>query len=248
VKPVGLEGLGLSDLARRDWVRNIISLRRSEDLYDDIADDDEASSVAVAAELAAKPSAYHSRTPIVGRPFEEADYFNAVRFPFERWSESRFSTGQWGVWYGAETLLTGACETVYHWLQTIADARDLPMPEQIVSHRRVYAVRCIAALLDLRPMIANEPLLVDPVNFAYTRALGEQLVREKQPGLISQSARGPDAIAAVFTPDILTNPRHKCFLTYRLQTASGEIRIERGAKLLWTVKLAGTGRVVRARS
>jgi hypothetical protein len=243
VRSINFEELSLSDLARRDWVRNIISLRRSEDLYDDIADDNEASAVAVAAELAAKPPAYHARTPIINRPFEEADYFNAVRFPFERWSESRFSTGRWGVWYGAETLLTSACETVYHWLQTIADARDLPLPEQIVGHRRVYDVRCIAALLDLRPTIANEPLLVDPVNFAYARALGEQLVREKQPGLITQSARGPDAVAAVFTPDVLTNPRHKCFLTYRLQTASGKIRVERGAKLLWTVALAQTGHV-----
>ncbi|HET8552766.1 MAG TPA: RES family NAD+ phosphorylase [Gammaproteobacteria bacterium] len=238
------DGLTLSDLARRDWVRNIVSLPRSEDLYDDIADSAAESAVAVAAELAGKPPHYLSAEPVIQRPFEEADYFNAIRFPFEHWSESRYSTGRWGVWYGAATLFTSACETVHHWLQTIADAVDLPAAECVIGKRRAYDVRCEAALLDLRPAIPSQPLIVDPAKYAYTQSLGAQLVREKQPGLMTNSARGPDAVVAVFVPEILTNPRHKCYLTYRLDTRSGDIRIDCGAdEARWQVRVTEAGRI-----
>ena len=45
-----------------------------------------------------KPPPYRSRTPIIDRPFEDAEWFNAITWPFENWRASRFSDGSFGVW------------------------------------------------------------------------------------------------------------------------------------------------------
>ena len=52
-------------------------------------------------ESAVKPLQYHSPTPVIHRPFEEAEWFNAIGWPFQHWQSSRYSDGSFGVWYAA---------------------------------------------------------------------------------------------------------------------------------------------------
>jgi hypothetical protein len=62
-----------------------------------------------------KPPPYQSRTPVIHRPFEDAQWFNAIGWPFKHWQASRFSDGTFGVWYGCDTVETSVYETAYHW-------------------------------------------------------------------------------------------------------------------------------------
>lgn len=88
--------LTLADL-RRDVARNIVSLRESQDLFDDLTDNPAEWSLAQQVEDAVKPPPYRSRTPVIDRPFEDSAWFNAIDWPFRHWQASRFSDGSHGA-------------------------------------------------------------------------------------------------------------------------------------------------------
>ena len=70
-----------------------------------------------------KPPLYRSRTLIIHRPFEDAEWFNAIVWPFKHWRASRFSGGTYGVWYGSDMVETTVYESAYHWYRRLlADA------------------------------------------------------------------------------------------------------------------------------
>lgn len=73
--------LPLADF-HQDVARNIVSLHRSEDLFDDLSDDPAEWELAQTVEDEAKPPPYRSGTPLIHRPFEDADWFNAIAWPF----------------------------------------------------------------------------------------------------------------------------------------------------------------------
>jgi hypothetical protein len=78
--------------------RNIVSLRESRNLFDDLSGDPAEQALAQQVEIAVKPLHYHSPTPVIHRPFEEAEWFNAIGWPFQHWQSSRYSDGSFGVW------------------------------------------------------------------------------------------------------------------------------------------------------
>lgn len=80
-----------------DAARNIVSLRQSQDLFDDLTDDPAQWLLAQKVEDEVKPPAYRSRTPVIDRPFEDAEWFHAITWPFKHWQASRFSDGSHGV-------------------------------------------------------------------------------------------------------------------------------------------------------
>ncbi len=49
------------------------------------------------------------------RPFEDAPWFDAIRWPFTNWRVSRFSDGSFGAWYGCDSVEATVYETVCHW-------------------------------------------------------------------------------------------------------------------------------------
>lgn len=102
--------LTLADV-HQDAVRNIVSLRQSQDLFDDLTDDPTEWLLAQKVEDEIKPPPYRSRTPIIDRPFEDAQWFNAITWPFKNWQASRFSDGFFGVWYGSESVETTVFES-----------------------------------------------------------------------------------------------------------------------------------------
>lgn len=222
--------LTLADV-RRDLIRNIVSLRVSQDLFDDLSTDPEHWRLAQRVEGEVKPPTYRSATPVLHRPFEDAAWFNAIDWPFKHWQASRFSDGSFGVWYGADTVETSVFETAYHWYRGLIQDAGFEH-EQVVGERKVYAVTCTAALLDFRPLVSELPDLVHRSDYGFTQSIGARLHREGHPGLLTLSARREAGENyAILNAAVLSDPRHHCQLTYRLKGDS--IVVERKAGSRW---------------
>lgn len=222
--------LAVADV-QHDVLRNIVSLRVSQNLFDDLTDDPAEAVLAQQVELEVKPPPYQSATPVIDRPFEDATWFNAIAWPFRHWQASRFSDGRFGVWYGADTLETSVHESAYHWVNgLLADAGF--EHESVVGERRVYAVACSAALLDLRGVVRRVPQLAHKRDDAAAQAVGARLHREGHPGLLAPSVRHPPGHTyAVFNPAVLSNPRVHLHLTYRLH--QGRVAVEKKPGRRW---------------
>jgi hypothetical protein len=225
-------GLTVVDL-HDDAHRNIVSLRESQDLYDDLTDSPEAWKAAIDLEMSVKPHTHVSGQPVIDRPFEEAAYNEAIDYPFNHWYRTRYSDGSFGVWYGADSLETSIHETVYHWRANLLEDVGWQMLDGVAIERKVYLVRCDAALFDFRPRLDAFPALVDPVSYHFTHQLGARIHHDGHPGLISRSARCRGDVYAVFNPRVLSNPRPQCYLTYRIEADSVVIERRPGEVLLY---------------
>lgn len=230
-------GLPLADV-HQDVARNIKSIRVSKNLFDDLSDDPADWEIAQQHELATKPHTYGSPNTIIDRPFEEADWLNAIEFPFRNWAASRFCDGSFGIWYGSDLVETTVHETVHHWRGFLADAGfDELVPqgarESITGERKVYWVRCDAALLNLSARVAEYPDLVHPTSYQFTQQIGARLHRESHPGFVTPSARCVGENYGVLNRNVLSSPRACCSLTYRL-TGEG-VMVEREAGQTWMV-------------
>src|SRR3990167_177779 len=227
----------LADI-HQDVVRNIVSLRESQDLFDDLTDDPAAWLLAQKVEDEVKPPPYASHKPLIDRPFEDAQWFNAIAWPFKHWQTSRFSDGSFGVWYGSESVETTVYESAYHCYRgLLSDAGFEQMA--VIAERKVYWVACNAALLDFRQVSDAQPELLHPSDYTFCQAVGARIHREGHPGLLTQSVRRPAGEnLAIFNPAVLSNPRHNCQLTYRLE--SGQIVVEKQPGATWlTFNAAG---------
>lgn len=216
---------------RRPLIRNIVSLRVSEDLFDDLSDRPEDWKLAQQVEAAVKPQPYRSAQPVIDRPFEEAAWFHAVGFPFSRWGASRYSDGSFGVWYGSDTVETGVWETAWHWyFGFLADAGF--QQEGVICERKLYQVDCHAALLDFRSLWRRYPGLVDRADYGFSQAVGQRIHREGHPGLVSRSVRFPEGECyGIFNPAVLTKPRQHGALRYRVGTGVIEVEARKGEVL-----------------
>jgi len=230
-------GLPLADV-HQDVARNIKSIRVSKNLFDDLSDDPADWEIAQQHELATKPHTYGSPNTIIDRPFEEADWLNAIEFPFRNWAASRFCDGSFGIWYGSDLVETTVHETIHHWRGFLADAGfDELVPqgarESITGERKVYWVRCDAALLHLSAQAAEYPDLVHPTSSQFTQQIGARLHRESRPGFVTPSGRCVGENYGVLNRNVLSSPRACCSLTYRL-TGEG-VMVEREAGQTWMV-------------
>lgn len=223
-----------------DWHRNIVSLRKSIELFDDLVDDPADIDVLVRHEMAVKQS--YQEPAIIQRPFEDAARYDAVaaaiQWPFEHPCSSRYSTGTYGVWYGAESIETSVRETVHHFRRnTLASEIAVQSTKPIVQERRVHLVHCNALLVDLRARTRKEPRLLDPADYSHCQSVGAELRDAGMPGVLTYSARhARSEVIAVFTPSVLTEPRTVCYLTYKLFPGDGKVIVERTAgKSEWTI-------------
>jgi RES domain len=199
-----------------DVVRNIVSIRTSQDLFDDLTDKPDEWALAQQVEDSVKPPPYRSATPIIHRPFEDAQWFHAIGWPFKHWQASRYSDGSFGIWYGCDSAQTSVYETAYHWFNgLLADAGF--DKQQVSIERKLYQVTCDAALLDFRPMCSKYAGLMHKTDYRFTQSIGTRLHREGHPGLVTRSVRHAEGQNyAVLNPDVLTNPRAHSALSYRL--------------------------------
>lgn len=229
--------LSLTDV-QRDLFRNIVSLRQSQDLFDDLSANPAEWQLAQTVEDEVKPPMYRSATPVIHRPFEDAAWFSAIGWPFRHWQSSRFSDGSYGVWYGSDTVETTVHETAYHWFHGLISDAGFER-EAIIAERKVYTVACNAALLDFRQVTGEYPELLHPSDYSFPQAVGARIHHEGHPGLVIQSVRRPEGDnAAVFNAGVLANPRMNCQLTYRLE--GGVIRVERETGKVWMGLGVGT--------
>ncbi|NDU88134.1 MAG: RES family NAD+ phosphorylase [Ferrovum sp.] len=220
--------LTLADV-HQDVARNIVSLRESQNLFDDLTDDPTEWLLAQKVEDEVKPPPYRSRMPIIDRPFEDADWFNAIVWPFKHWQASRFSDGSYGVWYGSESVETTVYESAYHWYSGLLS--DAGFDRQIViAERKVYWVACQAALLDFRNAAEKHPDLLHPSDYVFCQSVGARIHREGHPGILTPSVRRPQGgNVAIFNAAVLSNPRHNCQLTYRLEARQIVVEKQPGA-------------------
>lgn len=225
-----LNGVNLIEI-RRDLYRNIVSLRTSQDLFDDLSDNPADWQAAIHLEMSHKPPQFRSAQPVIDRPFEQAEHLSAVRYPFDHWAQSRFSSGRFGVWYGSSALSTTIHETVYHWRQGLLADAGWADTEGVSIERRIHLVHCRGALINLLPKASEWPAL-RANDYSACQSFGARLHHEGHPGLWTGSARCDGTNAAIFTPRILSNPRTQCFLTYRIEDGAVAVRREAGALLM----------------
>jgi len=212
-----------------DLTRNIKTIRVSQDLFDDLADDAEEARIAIAAENALR---IPSVQPFITRPF---DYGTVISYSFEsaHWQQTRYSDGRdYGVWYGALDLKTTVYETVFHWHRFLMDSFPDETAE-VIGERRVFDVRCDALLIDARDDKRREPRLIDRKSYAFTQSFGRYIAGQQQNGVLAPSARCEGTIAAVFNPARLSNVRDKTQLTYRCAPAVDRVVVERTAGRAW---------------
>lgn len=203
----------------QDVFRNIVSLRESVDLFDDLADDGE-TEYAVAAEARVK-----ERIPLglIHRGFY---YTTAIEYPFtkEPFLLSRYGNGTFGVWYGAIELETTIHETIYHMMKE--ESRVEGLSGRLKRERAVYLVRARALFIDLVGKEKRFPELVSD-DYSLTQQVAERLQKEGHPGLLVPSARCAGTNVVAFTPSILGDPRVNCYLTYSYDYQSKTVEVER---------------------
>jgi hypothetical protein len=212
-------------------IRNIVAIGASQDLFDDLSSNPEEWALAQAVEAQVAAPTHQSGTPVIHRPFEDAEWFNAIGWPFKHWQASRFSDGSFGVWYGCDTVDTSVHETAYHWFNGFLTDAGFEK-EQVIGERNLYDVACDAALVDLRPLVTTHSGLMHKSDYSTAQSAGARLHREGHPGLVTASVRyaaGQNYV--ILNPNVLSNPQHHGQLTYRLEDK--RIVVEKQPGITW---------------
>ena len=215
----------------RDVARNIVAFREPQNVFDDLSELAGEWKVAEQAQDEVGLPLHRSKTPIIDRPFEDANWLNAIQWPFKNHQQSRFSDGTFGVWYGSETIETTVYESAFHWYSGLLSDAGFER-EVVVSERKIYSVTCEASLLDCRKAVSAFPELLHPSDYSFTHSVGARIHHEGHPGLLIQSVRRPDGEnVAVFNPAVLSNPNVIGDLTYKL--SGDHIVVERQPSKTW---------------
>jgi hypothetical protein len=215
---------------KSDTFRNIPGILVSEDLLDDLSADHQ-DRVFGEVLVAEQKKQENFECPIILRPFTYGTVLSDKSgFP------TRFSDGRrFGVWYGSLDLLTTIYETVYHFKKRIMDML-VKISEEVVSERRVFRVHAEGILVDLRGKRHKFPKLHDRKDYSFTNTVGAYLYDNGQNGLLVESARYHEGInIAAFKPDILSNPRHHSYLTYRWIPGDSGVKVEKTRGKTWKI-------------
>jgi hypothetical protein len=212
--------------------RNIVSLRHSVNLFDDLLPDTAAQNVATAAERRVR----QAPQGIIDRGLA---YSEAINYPFESdvCVASRFGDGSIRVWYGALDSDTALAETCYHQIMML---RDIEGIDRVVTrYRQVWRVQAAGLFIDLRTKAAAFPALIGD-DYAWPQAVGKRVAHEGLPGLLYPSARWPGGeCLAAFRASPLSQPVQLYDLTYRIDAQAGVVEVEREpGRLLRRLSLA----------
>jgi hypothetical protein len=202
-------------------VRNIVSLRKSQNLFDDLIDSREEYEILIAAEKRIKTDAAPG---VIARGFH---YSTAIEYPFktEYFMASRYGDGTYPVWYGSLDLHTTIYETAWHMRNELLSIEGLD--EVVMRERAVYHIDCRAVLIDLAEKTPEHPGLID-CDYSFAQQVGRRVQGEGHPGLLAPSARKPDGTnVVIFRQDVLDNPRIQYYLSYFFDPAQTQMRIER---------------------
>lgn len=202
--------------------RNIVSLRKSEDLFDDLHyGDPSLADIATATEMAIKPD---DPPTVVERGFH---YATAILYPFrpENWLRTRFSDGRFPAWYGSTNSETAMWETGYHAMR--AELAVEGVSPIVYRERAVYQVECRGLLIDLSSKAGEHPDLLSN-DYGVCQSIGQRVHQEGHPGLLAPSARLANGVNLVaFKKSILQKPKLNFYLSYLIDTRSRTITVQR---------------------
>lgn len=117
---------------------------------------------------------------------------------------SRFSDGQWGVYYAADSLVTAVAEVSHHRALFLARTQE---PAIDLDLRWIKA-DLKGRLHDLRGAGAPAPAALDPQDYGAGQALARRLRADGSAGIVYPSVRRADGqCAAVFLPTALSRAR-----------------------------------------
>lgn len=203
-------------------MRNIVSLRTSEDLFDDLhGGDSTLAEIATSTEIAIKPS---EPATVIDRGFH---YSTAILHPFkqENWLRTRYSDGRYPAWYGATSAETTLWETGYHAMKAELAVEDVS--QEVYRERAVYQVHCHGLFIDLTGKAGDYPYLVSN-DYGQCQSVGQRVQQEGHPGLLAPSARHAGGTTVVaFRKSVLQEPRLSFYLSYRMDTHARTIQVER---------------------
>lgn len=213
----------LDTLSRVDarLFRNIVSLRHSQNLFDDLVPDRAGQDAAISAEMSVR------RAPrgVIERGLY---YSQAIDYPFagDPVMGTRFGDGTVRVWYGAFDAATARAETCWHALRQANDLID-PPETVFVRYRAVYTVRAQGLFADLRGKEAGFPALIGD-DYTPTQPIGKYAAGQGLAGLVYPSARWRKGeCLAAFRADPLSQAVLSHYLTYRIDLGRQMVAIER---------------------
>jgi RES domain len=124
---------------------------------------------------------------------------------------SRFSAGQYGVFYAARQRSTAVAETRYHHGRFLAATQEAAMHLPM----RLYHVAVDAKLHDLRADDSVPAAVYHPSDYSAPQALGAQLVTAGSAGVAYRSVRHHQGqCVGLFKPKGAGNCVHAAFLLY----------------------------------
>ena len=205
-----------------DVKRNIVSLKVSEDLFDDLYNGEpNCKAIAMAVEARVKQDAPNG---VISRGFH---YTTGIMYPFEseNYQRTRFSDGSFGCWYGSLDLETTIYETAFHNMKDILGTAGIS--EIIYREGAIYNIHCKGILLDFRGQETKCPQLVKE-DYAFTQQIGRRLSNEGHPGLLTSSARKPGGVNIVaFSEKILSKARVSSYLSYYINPLTKTVKVEK---------------------
>lgn len=117
---------------------------------------------------------------------------------------SRFSDGQYGVYYAADTMETAIAEVSHHRALFLARTREPAIDIDL----RLIAADLDAPLHDLRPLRHSRPEVYDPERYGGSQDLGRRLREAGSWGVLYHSVRLAGGLCVgVFRPKALSRAR-----------------------------------------
>lgn len=205
--------VGDPPVARVSWDRThrlILSHYPPIDLFDDVADPHDWDLIARAVQRS-NPRLAASYGKLDAVPVERrlsgdgASWVMAAFVHFSADRPSRFTNGDYGVYYAGDTLETALREHSFHMGRAYAATRE---PSGWISEVREIVGSIDAELHDLRGGGFATSLDPDPARYATPQALGQRLRAQGSNGIVYPSQRNPggECIAA-FWPDVVSLAR-----------------------------------------
>lgn len=115
---------------------------------------------------------------------------------------SRFSNGDYGVYYAAESISTAIAETIYHKEQFLSYTNE---PAQEIDMRSLVA-EFSAELFDLTALDKKTDPIYSPIDYRTGQSLGGAIKEKQENGVIYHSVRTDGFNFALFKPNVV----HQC--------------------------------------
>lgn len=216
--------------------RNIVSIKPSQDLFDDLSENKDDWHNAIELERNTHPELKESA--LIQRAFDYSKNQDYIGYPFENITHSRFSNGRFGLWYGSETLETSICETAYHSIKMLKETEGFAHTGNIIYlQRRVGTAACSGVSLDLTSKTKKYPWLIHPNNYKQTQLIGDKIFNEGHPLLRVKSARSNGINIVAFNQKTLSDARDFCYLDYKVDFARNKFEAFRGDDMAYSIEI-----------